>query len=263
MAPSSYKIRYIATIIFNRALGLPCSFYNLRAFNVFVVSCISTLALLCKSRSSRGPLNLDAISRQVSVRDILTGINVAFFPVLFFFSGLYYTDPSSTLIVLLAYANHLTRVGSKKPSFLNDVYSIVLGVLALGFRQTNIFWVVIYMGGLEVIQSIKALNPTPVDTPAFQTVSEQLKFYVWRYSLGDIHDPSLGLALPIGRYKSQRTLTEVSLTTPRCCPLCSEYWDCRDIQPPDGIAPIHLATWHRACRVRGLRSLEWRSSARR
>ncbi|KAJ8119573.1 hypothetical protein O1611_g10581 [Lasiodiplodia mahajangana] len=134
---------------------------------------------------------------EISVRDILTGINVALFPVLFFFSGLYYTDPASTLIVLLAYANHLTRVDLKPPSFLNDVYSLALGILALGFRQTNIFWVVIYIGGLEVIHAIKKLNPSPVKIPEFQTISEQIGFYVWRYSLGDIHDPSLSLALPV------------------------------------------------------------------
>lgn len=132
----------------------------------------------------------------------MTGINVGLFPVLFFFSALYYTDPSSTLVVLLAYANHLTRVGTKQPSFLNDVYSLVLGITALTFRQTNIFWVVVYMGGLEVIHAIKALNPEPVETPTFQTPSEQIRFYAWRYSVGDIHDVSLSLGQPIGR--SQR-----------------------------------------------------------
>ncbi|TRX88217.1 hypothetical protein FHL15_010906 [Xylaria flabelliformis] len=135
-------------------------------------------------------------SRQVTTYDILTGVNVALFPVLFFFSGLYYTDPASTLIVLLAYANHLTRVGANQPSFLNDIYSLGLGILTLGFRQTNIFWVVVYTGGLEVIHALKTLNPAPVETLKFQTVSDQIRFYAWRYSLGDIHDPSLSLAQP-------------------------------------------------------------------
>lgn len=144
-------------------------------------------------------LDSDRKIPEMSVRDILTGINVALFPVLFFFSGLYYTDPASTLIVLLAYANHLTRVETEEPSLLNDVYSLTLGILALGFRQTNIFWVVVYMGGLEVIHAVKTLNPAPIKTPKFRTLSEQIEFYAWRYSLGDIHDPSLNLAQPIGR----------------------------------------------------------------
>jgi alpha-1,2-glucosyltransferase len=137
---------------------------------------------------------------RISAPDILTGINIALFPVLFFFSGLYYTDPSSTLVVLLAYANHRTRIGTDPPAFLNNVYSFLLGVVALGFRQTNIFWVVIYMGGLEVVHAIKALDPEPVETPKSRVVSEQIKFYTWRYCLGDIHDPPLSLAQPIGKY---------------------------------------------------------------
>ncbi|GAW12355.1 hypothetical protein ANO14919_017210 [Xylariales sp. No.14919] len=53
------------------------------------------------------------------------------------------------------------------------------------------------MGGSEVIHAIKTLSPKPVETPEFQSVSEQMKFYAWRYSLGDIHDASLSLAQPI------------------------------------------------------------------
>ncbi|KAI0444105.1 DIE2/ALG10 family-domain-containing protein [Xylaria telfairii] len=187
---------YLATIVFNRLFGFPCSIYNLRAFNVFVVSSISVLVLVCRAHLTSSAARSDT-GHEITVRDIVTGINIALFPVLFFFSGLYYTDPASTLIVLLAYANHLTRVGGKQPSFLNDVYSLGLGILALGFRQTNIFWVVVYMGGLEVISAIKTLSPETVETPKFQNVSEQLRFYAWRYSLGDIHDPSLSLAQPV------------------------------------------------------------------
>ncbi|KAI1273218.1 DIE2/ALG10 family-domain-containing protein [Xylaria sp. FL0933] len=187
---------YISTIIFNQLLRLPCSVYNLRSFNVVVVSCISVFVLVCRARLAQ-PSGKPDIERQVTVRDIVTAINIGLFPVLFFFSGLYYTDPSSTLIVLLAYTNHLTRVGTKQPSLLNDVYCLALGIITLAFRQTNIFWVVVFMGGLEVIHAIKTLNPEPVETPPFQTTSEQIGFYAWRYSLGDIHDVSLSLAQPI------------------------------------------------------------------
>ncbi|KAI3318731.1 glycosyltransferase family 59 protein [Xylariaceae sp. AK1471] len=187
---------YITTILLNRLLRLPCSIYNLRAFNVDVVSCISVIALVCRAHLAQTPAKPDT-DHQISAPDILTGINIALFPVLFFFSGLYYTDPSSTLVVLLAYANHRIRISTEPPSFLNDVYSLLLGIVALGFRQTNIFWVVIYMGGLEAVHAIKALNPKPEETPKSRVVSEQIKFYAWRYSLGDIHDPPLSLAQPI------------------------------------------------------------------
>jgi alpha-1,2-glucosyltransferase len=135
----------------------------------------------------------------ISGHHVATGVNIALFPVLFFFSGLYYTDPVSTLVVLLAYVNHLTRLGTESPPFLSNVYTLVLGILALGMRQTNIFWVVVYMGGLEVIHAIKTLDPEPVEEPGFRTMSEQLKFHAWRYSLGDIHDPPLSFSQPIGK----------------------------------------------------------------
>ncbi|KAI0521413.1 DIE2/ALG10 family-domain-containing protein [Xylaria bambusicola] len=187
---------YISTIVFNKILRLPCTIYNLRGFNVLVVSLITVLVLICRARLVHIPGKPGA-DREITIREIATGINIGLFPVLFFFSGLYYTDPSSTLIVLLAYANHLTRVGAKPPSFLNDVYTLALGIVTLAFRQTNIFWVVVYMGGLEVVYAIKTLKPAPVETPKFQTLSDQIGFYAWRYSLGDVHDVSLSLAQPI------------------------------------------------------------------
>ncbi|KAF3062345.1 Dol-P-Glc:Glc(2)Man(9)GlcNAc(2)-PP-Dol alpha-1,2-glucosyltransferase [Daldinia childiae] len=136
-------------------------------------------------------------SSPYSVDSFWTGINVTLFPVLFFFSGLYYTDVLSTFTVLLAYINHLSRMYSDKPSTASNIRTIFLGLLALSVRQTNIFWVVVYMGGLEVVHVIKTLCPESIAAPKFQTLSEQISFYVWRYSLGDIHDPPLNLAHPI------------------------------------------------------------------
>ncbi|KAI0388604.1 glycosyltransferase family 59 protein [Xylariaceae sp. FL0594] len=192
---------YIVTLLFNRVLGLTCSVLNLRAFNADMVACISVVALACKAQYRQCFAQADT-GRRISIPDVLTGISIASFPVIFFFSGLYYTDPSSTLIVLLAYANHLSRIGTGKPTLLNDLYTLFLGITALGFRQTNIFWAVVYMGGLETIQALKTLNPEPVETPKFSTVADQVKFYAWRYSLGDVHDPPVSLAQPIGKYTS-------------------------------------------------------------
>ncbi|KAI1815844.1 glycosyltransferase family 59 protein [Poronia punctata] len=187
---------YISTILLNRLLHLPCSVPNLRAFNVDIVACIAVVALICKAHLAQA-LGKANSARRVSLHDTAAGISIATFPVLFFFSGLYYTDPASTLVVLLAYANHISRVGRKRPTFLNDVYSLVLGLAALVFRQTNIFWVVVYMGGVEAVHVIKTLAPKPVKTPNFSTATQRVTFYTWRYSLGDIHDPPLSLAQPI------------------------------------------------------------------
>ena len=74
-----------------------------------------------------------------------TTFNICLFPPLFFFYGLYYTDVASALSVLIAYHFYLTR---QNKSFL------VAGLVSLFFRQTNIFWVAVFMGGLEIMRAL-------------------------------------------------------------------------------------------------------------
>ncbi|KAI0006240.1 glycosyltransferase family 59 protein [Xylariaceae sp. FL0662B] len=188
---------YALTILWNKLSGLSCSVYHLRLFNVDVISYLALVAVISRVRLEQSGPNAPTQRRRYSSYAIGTGANIALFPVLCFFSGLYYTDVISTFVILLAYVNHLGRVSRERTSLLNDFYTLLLGLLALCMRQTNIFWVVVYMGGLEVVHGIKTLHPEPVATPIFSTLSEQLKFYAWRYSLGDIHDPPLNLACPI------------------------------------------------------------------
>ena len=69
--------------------------------------------------------------------------NLVLFPPLFFFSGLYYTDILSVFSVvatLIAY-----DAG-------NPLLVIQRGLVSLAFRQTNIFWVAVYLGGKEVLR---------------------------------------------------------------------------------------------------------------
>jgi alpha-1,2-glucosyltransferase len=56
------------------------------------------------------------------------------------------------------------------------------------------------MGGLEAVHAIKTLRPERVDQPVILTLSEQIKYYTWRYSLGDIHDPPLHMLWPDGKF---------------------------------------------------------------
>lgn len=81
---------------------------------------------------------------------IHTTINVYLFPPLFFFYGLYYTDVLSALSVLLAYQCYLV----KQPTGV-----IFAGLLSLLFRQTNIFWVSVFLGGLELCRTIPKGRP--------------------------------------------------------------------------------------------------------
>ncbi|CUS08585.1 unnamed protein product [Tuber aestivum] len=80
-------------------------------------------------------------------------INVALFPLLWFFSGLFYTDVYSTVWVLWSYLAWLRGcVG----------YSSVTAWWALWFRQTNVLWTGFFIV-LEVGRRIKSVHEKLVD----------------------------------------------------------------------------------------------------
>ncbi|RYO82608.1 hypothetical protein DL766_010492 [Monosporascus sp. MC13-8B] len=188
---------YVLSIILNRLSGLGCSVYHLRLFNVEVTAYVAAVAILCRTWIEQ-PGTSDKSPRSISKYAVMTGFNIALFPVMFFFSGLYYTDVISTFVVLVAYLNQLRRLGRGRTElFTESALVAVLGVLALCMRQTNIFWVVVFMGGIEVVHRLKSLRPQPVEMPHFSTLTKLAKFYARRYSLGEIHDPPLNQANPI------------------------------------------------------------------
>lgn len=170
----------------------------MRLHNAFALFGVVVCAAYCRHHieaqhraiSGRQPL------KSVSTYSLMTGVNIALFPVLFFFSGLYYTDVVSTLVVLVAYVNHMNRVGRPANGVLNDIYTITLGVSALSLRQTNIFWVVVYMGGLEAVHAIRLLKPKVEVQRCMYKLTEYLEHFTRRSSLGDIHDLPLNLAWP-------------------------------------------------------------------
>ncbi|KAL8923030.1 MAG: hypothetical protein Q9208_004842 [Pyrenodesmia sp. 3 TL-2023] len=77
-------------------------------------------------------------------------LNICIFPPLFFFYGLYYTDVWSVLAVLTTYQFYCRRW--KKPL-------VAAGIASLLFRQTNIFWVAVYLGGSEVVRRLEKGHP--------------------------------------------------------------------------------------------------------
>lgn len=81
---------------------------------------------------------------------IHTTINVYLFPPLFFFYGLYYTDVLSALSVLYAYRCYLARQHTRV---------MFAGLVSLLFRQTNIFWVSVFLGGLEFCRTVPKGRP--------------------------------------------------------------------------------------------------------
>lgn len=78
------------------------------------------------------------------------------FPLLFFFSGLYYTDILSTFAVMVTYSFWLA--GSQAEGIgrlVHQILHVVSGLMSLASRQTNIFWVAVFLGGLQVIETLK------------------------------------------------------------------------------------------------------------
>ena len=82
-------------------------------------------------------------------------LNICLFPPLFFFYSLYYTDVISVGLVLYAYTEFHRR---------RNIRVIVACIIALTFRQTNIFWTAIYFGGLEVVRNLQK-GPSGVKFP--------------------------------------------------------------------------------------------------
>ncbi|ATY61863.1 DIE2 ALG10 family [Cordyceps militaris] len=178
-----------------------CDPFSLRAVNFAGVLVVSYLALWCRQAlearqheaiSSPTPARVRAFSQYA----VHTAVNIGLFPLLFFFGGLYYTDVLSTGVVLAAFLNHLRRVGVPRSSVWSDLGTVALGVAALGMRQTNVFWIVVFMGGLEAVHAVKTLRPARVDQPVMTTLAAQCRYFAWRYSLGDIHDLPVHKAYP-------------------------------------------------------------------
>ncbi|EGU81907.1 hypothetical protein FOXB_07565 [Fusarium oxysporum f. sp. conglutinans Fo5176] len=178
--------------------GYFCDVKSLRATNVVVLMILAFLVLKCRREIEARLYEAHTSTRlrNTSQYAVHTALNIALFPLLFFFSGLYYTDVASTAAVLVAYLNHLKRIGRDRSSALNDLTTIFLGIVTLFFRQTNVFWVVVYMGGLEAVHAVKTLRPEQVDQPVILTLFRQIKYFAWRYSIGDIHDPPLHMMWP-------------------------------------------------------------------
>ncbi|WYZ45881.1 hypothetical protein EsH8_IX_000106 [Colletotrichum jinshuiense] len=193
-----------------------CSVLDLRGVNIIAIIGVGILATHCRHliETRRSDAKSPAPPVVLSFYSIHLGWNIALFPVLFFFSGLYYTDVVSTLSVLVAYYHHLRRVREERSSFLSDLTAILLGVVALFMRQTNVFWVVVYMGGLEAVSAIKTLRPKPVVRPTMTTLNDYVKFFAWRYSVGDVHDPPLNTAWPDDLVFSALSIGIAALSNP-------------------------------------------------
>jgi alpha-1,2-glucosyltransferase len=194
------KSSYILSCLLprNAVFGALTGFYgcdaaSLRAVNALALTALVFLAMLCRREIEARLHEVHSRTRvtEVSQYAAHTALNVALFPTLFFFGGLYYTDVLSTVAVLAAFLHSLRRLRRDANPAWSDALSVLLGVAALFMRQTNVFWVVVFLGGIEAVHAVKTLRPPRVDKPMTSHVVEHAKFVLWRYSVGDVHDPPL------------------------------------------------------------------------
>ncbi|KAK4155846.1 glycosyltransferase [Chaetomidium leptoderma] len=154
---------YLLSVAYHKWWMSKCTPLSLRSNNVLATLLTALLASQCRHLIEVRGAEREGkkIPRSVSFYSYHTGINIALFPVIFFFSALYYTDVVSTLVVLVAYRNHLLRLAPERPGLINDLWTVALGVAALFMRQTNVFWVVVYMGGLEAVHVLRTVMQRP------------------------------------------------------------------------------------------------------
>lgn len=173
-----YLISYIYLHVLNIQGGLSNITLGLRSINFVaanVLIFVLVRGLLRKIRhgreSGRTPgqrRTKQLLQRSEYELDHVT-LNICLFPPLFFFYGLYYTDVLSAGSVLLAYYFFLNR---------QTTGLLVAGFLSLLFRQTNIFWIAVFLGGLEVTRSLgRAVTHRPTWADVMGGYSEKALYY--------------------------------------------------------------------------------------
>ncbi len=201
--------RYIIAVISHKLrIGAECTAFTLRTLNIPATLQIALVASLCRNalEARAGTPEGRPVTQTSSWYSYHTALNIALFPPLFFFSSLFYTDVASTLSVLIAYQHHLGRISSERTSILSDIWTVVIGVATLFMRQTNVFWVVVYMGGIEAVHSIRSLNTKGFKAEkAPATLLDTIRSYWARYSEGNIHDPPLSVSYPDGMYTERES----------------------------------------------------------
>ncbi len=113
----------------------------------------------------------------------MSALNLAFFPLFYFFSFLYYTDCGSTFMVLLMYCLHLDG---------RNWFASFIGALAVLFRQTNIVWVffiAVQTAGPFIINSSHEVR--------LEHKSSHTRFHLT--TLGQIKELAEGLCLLLAR----------------------------------------------------------------
>ena len=131
---------------------------QLRATNCLTLLLVLPAAHDCRRSITKRPTkkrgdSSNAQDLTINWDAVHTAVNMCLFPPIFFFSGLYYTDVLSTFVVIKAYDHFLKGQDRQTGSLSRGILTFGIGAIALLMRQTNIFWVAVFMGGLELARS--------------------------------------------------------------------------------------------------------------
>jgi alpha-1,2-glucosyltransferase len=201
-------------------------------------------------------LEEDGQRDQTVLLDANTALNIAFFPPLFFFSALFYTDVMSTLVVLLSYSV-LLRKSSTSGNLSDNLATIAIGLLALLFRQTNIFWVAVFPAALAVVAALKA-DASPAKSPEAATIRAILED---SWNFGIIHDSAVQDAAFQGIRNSCNSVTSLVLTTTRLCTVVLNHCAC-SIETASINIEGRFSIHHLARPLCWLCALEWKRCPR-
>lgn len=180
--------------------GGSCTVLQLRATNCFTLLLLLPAAHGCRIIISKQPVKKEHEARDagksvIGWDAVHTAVNICLFPPIFFFSGLYYTDVLSTFMAIKAYEHFLQGQNKSSRSASRGFLTFLIGAMALWMRQTNIFWVAVFMGGLELARSfqrtmffLEAKDASPAKIRGSFN-----EFVTFIYS-GAYHDPSLEMA---------------------------------------------------------------------
>ncbi|XP_029636418.1 putative Dol-P-Glc:Glc(2)Man(9)GlcNAc(2)-PP-Dol alpha-1,2-glucosyltransferase [Octopus sinensis] len=124
---SSLPLSIPGRLLFNKG-DMFCTPYILRCTNLFFSTGNVALIFLLLNRMH---------PKMSSSYTFLVASTLGSFPMLYFFTFLYYTDAGSTFFTLLMYLLHLHH---------QTIPAALIGVIAILFRQTNIIWVVFMVG---------------------------------------------------------------------------------------------------------------------
>ncbi|KAJ5907610.1 Dol-P-Glc:Glc(2)Man(9)GlcNAc(2)-PP-Dol alpha-1-2-glucosyltransferase [Penicillium taxi] len=133
-------------------------------------------------------------------------LNICLFPPLFFFSGLYYTDILALLVVIEAYNWDLKRISGTGSSLLSTLGFLVFGLAALACRQTNIFWVSVFLGGLQAVKEIRKSSKSCKSSDVSEIVKAGLN--------NEVYDPLVSEASLADYVKTAISFATAGLASP-------------------------------------------------